>query len=92
MAIRPLENEDRGGDPDGAVPLAQEAAAIADSTDFILLQAEAHRWLAEALAGAGRIDEAASTLRTAVERYEAKRASVPAAAARERLRALRPAT
>ena len=81
-----------GGDPVGAVPLAEEAAAIADSTDFILLQADAHRWLAEALAAAGRVDDAIGSLGTAVERYEAKRASVPATAARERLRSLlRPA-
>jgi tetratricopeptide (TPR) repeat protein len=79
-----------GGDPAGAVRLAQEAAAMADSTDFVLLQAEAHRWLAEAFAAAGRVDDAASSLGTAVERYEAKRASVPAAAVRERLRTLRP--
>jgi tetratricopeptide (TPR) repeat protein len=79
-----------GGDPAGAVPLAEEAAAIADSTDFVLLQAEAHRSLAEALAGAGRAGEAANSMGTAVERYEAKRASVAAAAARERLRTLLP--
>jgi tetratricopeptide (TPR) repeat protein len=79
-----------GGDPAGAVPLAEEAAAMADSTDFVLLQAEAHRSLAEALAGAGRADDAANSLRTAIERYEAKRASVPAAVARERLRTLLP--
>jgi class 3 adenylate cyclase/tetratricopeptide (TPR) repeat protein len=79
-----------GGDPSGAVPLAEEAAAIADSTDFVLLQAEAHRSLAEALVGVGRADDAANSLGTAVERYEAKRASVPATAARERLMALLP--
>ena len=79
-----------GGDPEGAVHLAEEAAAMADSTDFVLLQAEANRSLAEALAGAGRADDAASSLRTAIERYEAKRASVPAAVARERLRTLVP--
>jgi tetratricopeptide (TPR) repeat protein len=78
-----------GGDAAGAVPLAEEAAAIADSTDFVLLQAEAHRRLGEALQGAGRVDDAAASLGTAVERYEAKRASVPAAAARERLRTFR---
>jgi class 3 adenylate cyclase/tetratricopeptide (TPR) repeat protein len=78
-----------GGDAAGAVPLAEEAAAIADSTDFVLLQAEAHRRLGEALHGAGRVDDAAASLGTAVERYEAKRASVPAAAARERLRTFR---
>ena len=44
----------------------------------------------EALQGAGRLDDAVASLGTAIERYEAKRASVPAAAARERLRALRP--
>jgi streptomycin 6-kinase len=78
------------GDPAGAVPLAEEAAAIADSTDFVLLQAEAHQTLAEALLAAGRTDEATRSLGAAVERYEAKRASVPAATARERLTALLP--
>jgi tetratricopeptide (TPR) repeat protein len=78
-----------GGDP-GAVPLAEEAAAIADSTDFVLLQAEAYRSLAEAFAGAGRLEDAFGALGTSIDRYQAKRATVPAAAARERLRALRP--
>jgi class 3 adenylate cyclase/tetratricopeptide (TPR) repeat protein len=78
-----------GGDPASAVRFAQEAAAIADSTDFVLLQAEAHRWLAEAFAAAGRIDEAAGSLQTAVERYEAKRASVPAYQAQRRLTTIR---
>jgi tetratricopeptide (TPR) repeat protein len=77
------------GDPAGAVPLAEDAASIADSTDFVLLQADAHRSLAEAMAGAGRRDEAVRALETAVERYTAKRASVPAAAARDRLTTLR---
>jgi class 3 adenylate cyclase/tetratricopeptide (TPR) repeat protein len=79
------------GDRMGAVALAQEAAAIADSTDFVLLQAEAHRSLAEAFAGAGRADDAIRALETTIARYEAKRATVPAADAKERLRTLRPA-
>jgi tetratricopeptide (TPR) repeat protein len=78
------------GDPAGAVPLAEEAAAIADSTDFVLLQAEAHQTLAEALLAAGRTDEATRSLAAAIERYEAKRASVPLSATRERLTALLP--
>jgi hypothetical protein len=77
------------GDPAAAVPLAEEAAKIADSTDFVLLQADAYRALAEALAGAGRSADAVSALEIAVARYEAKRATVPAADALERLRALR---
>lgn len=78
-----------GGDPTAAVPLAEEAAKIADSTDFVLLQADAYRSLAEALAGAGRSADAVSALEIALARYEAKRATVPAEDARERLRSLR---
>jgi tetratricopeptide (TPR) repeat protein len=78
-----------GGDPAGAVRLAEEATTIADSTDFVLLQAEAYRWLAEALATAGRVDDAVRSLEMALARYETKRAGVPAGAARERLTALR---
>ena len=77
------------GNPTAAVPLAEEAAKIADSTDFVLLQADAYRSLAEALAGAGRPADAVSALEIAVTRYEAKRATMPAADALERLRALR---
>jgi hypothetical protein len=77
------------GDPSSAVTLAEEAASIANTTDFILLQAEASRSLGEALHGAGRTDEAAEALGVALERYESKRAVVPAAEVLERLRALR---
>jgi class 3 adenylate cyclase/tetratricopeptide (TPR) repeat protein len=78
-----------GGDPAGGVALAEEAAKIADSTDFVLLQADAYRSLAETLDGAGRPADAVSALEIAVARYEAKRATVSAADALERLRALR---
>ena len=77
------------GDPTGAVTLAEEAVSIADTTSFVLLQAEASRALGEALHGAGRTDDAADALGVALERYESKRAAVPAAEVRERLRALR---
>ena len=77
------------GDPTGAVTLAEEAVSIADTTSFVLLQAEASRALGEALHEAGRTDEAADALGVALERYESKRAAVPAAEVRERLRALR---
>jgi tetratricopeptide (TPR) repeat protein len=77
------------GDPTGAVPLAEEATTVADSTDFVLLQADARRHLADALAGAGRIDDAARTLEAAVERYDAKSAHKPAERARDRLTTLR---
>jgi class 3 adenylate cyclase/tetratricopeptide (TPR) repeat protein len=78
------------GDPSSAVSLAEEAAAIADSTDFVLLQAEAARALAEALHGAGRTDDAIEALGTALERYEAKRAHADAAQTRERLEGVSP--
>ena len=78
------------GDPSSAVSLAEEAATIADSTDFVLLQAEAARALAEALHGAGRTDDAIKALGTALERYEAKRAHADAAKTRERLEGVSP--
>jgi tetratricopeptide (TPR) repeat protein len=77
------------GNPTAAVPLVEEAAKIADSTDFVLLQADAYRSLAETLESAGRLADAVSALEIAVARYEAKRATVPAEDALERLRALR---
>ncbi|MGH2680120.1 MAG: hypothetical protein ACRDG8_06485, partial [Actinomycetota bacterium] len=80
------------GDAAGAVALAEQAASIADSTDFVLLQAEAHRSLSEALAGAGRPADAVAALEVTIERYGAKRAIVPEEDARERLRKLRRAT
>ncbi|HEX6579449.1 MAG TPA: adenylate/guanylate cyclase domain-containing protein [Actinomycetota bacterium] len=76
------------GDPTGAVTLAEEAVSIADTTSFVLLQAEAARALGEALHGAGRTAEAAAALGVALERYESKRAAVPAAEVRERLRTI----
>jgi tetratricopeptide (TPR) repeat protein len=77
-------------DPTRAVTLAEEAVSIADTTSFVLLQAEASRVLGEALHGAGRTDEAAAALGVALERYESKGAAVPAAEVRERLRTMLP--
>jgi tetratricopeptide (TPR) repeat protein len=73
------------GDPADAVKIAEEAWTIAGSTDFVLLQAEASRALAEALHGAGRMDDAVKAMGRAVERYEMKHAGADAAMTRERL-------
>jgi class 3 adenylate cyclase/tetratricopeptide (TPR) repeat protein len=78
------------GDPASAVTIAEEAWTIAASTDFVLLQAEASRALAQALQGAGRTGDAAKALENALERYEAKGAVVDIATTRERLRTIPP--
>jgi tetratricopeptide (TPR) repeat protein len=74
-----------------AITFAEEAASIADSTDLVLLQAEAHRALAEALASAERPDDAVRQLEVTIDRYRSKQANVPAEETIERLRSLRPA-
>jgi hypothetical protein len=78
------------GDPASAVAIAEEAWTIAGSTDFVLLQAEASRALAQALQGAGRPSDAERALENALERYEAKGAVADIATTSERLRTILP--
>jgi class 3 adenylate cyclase/predicted ATPase len=78
------------GDPGMAVWLAEEAVSIANSTDFVLLQADAYRALGETLVAAGRGDDATAALASAVARYDAKRASASAAATRDRAERISP--
>jgi class 3 adenylate cyclase len=71
---------------------ASEAVALADATQALVGQGDAHGDLAEVLELAGRREEAAAALREALERYERKGAVAPARRARERLAALEPAS
>ena len=73
------------GDPSTAVWLAEEAVSLADTTDFLLLQAGARRALGEALPAAGRDAEAIAALEHAADRYDAKRATEPASETRRRV-------
>ena len=62
----------RRGDFDVAQALAQEAAALADSTDASHFHGDVRMDLAEVLWLAGRPEEAAVALKRAIELYEAK--------------------
>jgi ATP/maltotriose-dependent transcriptional regulator MalT len=75
----------RRGDFDVAQALAQEAAALADSTDAFHLHGDVRMDLAEVLRLAGRPEEAAAALKRAIELYEAKGISVLAEKARAHL-------
>jgi tetratricopeptide (TPR) repeat protein len=66
----------RRGDFDVAQALAQEAAALADSTNAFGLHGDVRMDLAEVLSLAGRREEAAVALKRAIELYEAKGISV----------------
>jgi class 3 adenylate cyclase/tetratricopeptide (TPR) repeat protein len=81
-----LSHRDRHAE---AEALAREAAAIAETTDGLNLQAETLWDLAEVLAAAGRGDEAAAALEQALDRYERKRNLAMARQVRERLAELR---
>jgi ATP/maltotriose-dependent transcriptional regulator MalT len=72
----------RRGDFEVAQALAQEAAALADSTDAFGLHGDVRMDLAEVLSLAGRPEEAAVALKRAIELYEAKGISVLADKAR----------
>ena len=56
-----------------AEPLAREAVAIIERTDWLTYQGDALCDLAEVLAAAGRTDEAAEALEQALERYARKK-------------------
>jgi tetratricopeptide (TPR) repeat protein len=72
----------RRGDFAVAQALAQEAAALADSTDAFAMHGDVRMDLAEVLRLAGRPEEAAAALKRAIELYEAKGISVLAEKAR----------
>jgi ATP/maltotriose-dependent transcriptional regulator MalT len=72
----------RRGDFDVAQALAQEAAALAESTDASHFHGDVRMDLAEVLTLAGRPEEAAAALKKAIELYEAKGISVLAGKAR----------
>jgi len=65
--------------------LAQEAIAISDKTDQLVVQGDVYADLAEVLSLAGRWKEAAAALQQAVERYDRKGNLVSAQRARTRL-------
>ena len=77
------------GEHTEAERLAREAVEIAERTDGLNFRGDALCDLAEVLAGAGRIDEAAETLERALERYERKKNLAMIAQVRPRLEALR---
>jgi tetratricopeptide (TPR) repeat protein len=70
--------------------LAREAVALADSTDALNLRGDASYDLGEVLAAAGKIEEAATALEQALERYERKNNVPMVARTRARLAELRP--
>ena len=72
------------GRPRKAVRLGREGLAIADETDDVLLRSGARLDLAEVQLGAGRVAEARTLVRDAVDALDRKGATLPAARARER--------
>jgi predicted ATPase/class 3 adenylate cyclase len=75
----------RRGEFDAAVALAEEAVALAEDTDYLNLQGDICRDLAEVLSLAGRIGDAASRSREALEVYERKGNTVSAGRVRAML-------
>ena len=74
-----------------AEPLAREAVARVDTTDFLVMRGEARLGLAEVLQAAGRRDEAAAVAEEAQRLFEQKGAVVRAEQARALLHELAPA-
>ena len=75
-----------------AEPLAREAVAIIERTDWLNYQGDALCDLAEVLAAAGRTHEAVEALKQALERYERKKNLAMVAQVRPMLEALRQKT
>jgi tetratricopeptide (TPR) repeat protein len=73
------------GEHSEAERLAREAVDIIERTDGLNLRGDALCDLAEVLACAGRVDEAAAALTQALDRYERKRNVAMVRAVRERL-------
>jgi tetratricopeptide (TPR) repeat protein len=65
----------RRGDHRHAIPLAHEAAALMDATDYLIQRGEASLDLATVLHAAGQTEEALEMARRARELYQAKGAS-----------------
>ncbi len=72
----------RAGDHAGALAEARAGVLVAEPTSLLLVRADAHRMLAEALRAAGRGEEAASAAREALALDERKGNLVAAAATR----------
>jgi class 3 adenylate cyclase/tetratricopeptide (TPR) repeat protein len=68
----------RRGELEAAVALAEEAVALAADTDYLNLQGDARKDLAEVLSLGGRVGEAASCWREALGIYERKGNTVSA--------------
>jgi tetratricopeptide (TPR) repeat protein len=79
----------RRGEYGEAEQLAREAVEIVERSDQLSNQGDAFCDLAEVLAAAGRIDEAADALEQALDRYERKKNLAMVAQVRPRLEALR---
>jgi class 3 adenylate cyclase/predicted ATPase len=75
----------RRGEQARSEELARESLALADGSDWLLLQADARVDLAEVMALVGENDEAAAVMVQAIERFDRKEDVVSARRARERL-------
>jgi ATP/maltotriose-dependent transcriptional regulator MalT len=82
----------RRGDADEAERLARNGVSIAERTDWLNLRGDALVDLAEVLRLAGRVSEAAETLREAGERYGQKGNTVSAARVQTLIKALAAST
>jgi DNA-binding SARP family transcriptional activator len=78
----------RSGAPERGLGEAEAAVAQVEGTSLIVCAADAHRTLAEVLAGTGRTDDAEAAVRRALALDEAKGNLAAAAATRERFAAL----
>ena len=78
----------RRGEHADAEQLAREAVAVAEATDDLVGQGDAHSTLSEVLELGGKLDEAAAALELALERYERKENLVSAAGTKARLQQL----
>ena len=78
----------RRGEHADAEQLAREAVAVAEATDDLVGQGDAHSTLSEVLELGGKLDEAAAALEVALERYERKENLVSAAGTKARLQQL----
>jgi class 3 adenylate cyclase/tetratricopeptide (TPR) repeat protein len=86
--VRALVHAHRG-QHSGAARLAREAVDLIERTDQLSYQGDALCDLAEVLAAAGRVDEAAEALEQALERYERKKNLAMVAQVRPRLAEIR---
>jgi hypothetical protein len=89
-AVEIYAREGRGppGEVEQAKQLAREAIPLGERTDYIDMQADALRTLAEVLAAAGKPEEARAAAQQAVELHERKGNAASAARARALLNAI----